>query len=121
MPWGFLVPAYLMMMSHNWKQLQLGQKCFVGDSLKIAEPLDGPIMKVYCSLARESDDSHLRNTPVSIDNAGNIKSTYCKMHLYALYLQSLSPMFDVDVPGGAVNKESRFTEADHSSSTSRKA
>lgn len=24
----------------------------VGDSLKIAEPLDGPIMKGYCSLAR---------------------------------------------------------------------
>ncbi|KAG8380718.1 hypothetical protein BUALT_Bualt06G0045100 [Buddleja alternifolia] len=42
-----------------------------GDSLKIAEPLDGPIMKKYCSLAR----------------------------------------FDVDVPGGAVYKESSFTEA----------
>ncbi|KAL8093291.1 deaminated glutathione amidase, chloroplastic/cytosolic isoform X1 [Apium graveolens] len=85
-----------------------------GDSLKIAEPLDGPIMKGYCSLARESsmwlslggfqekgsDDAHLRNTHVLIDNAGNIKSTYSKMHL-----------FDVDVPGGAVFKESSFTEA----------
>uniref|UniRef100_A0A0V0HQR8 Putative nitrilase-like protein 2-like n=1 Tax=Solanum chacoense TaxID=4108 RepID=A0A0V0HQR8_SOLCH len=85
-----------------------------GESLKIAEPLDGPIMKGYCSLARESniwlslggfqekgsDDAHLRNTHVLIDDSGNIRSTYSKMHL-----------FDVDVPGGAVYKESSFTEA----------
>ncbi|KAL3338211.1 hypothetical protein AABB24_030386 [Solanum stoloniferum] len=85
-----------------------------GESLKIAEPLDGPIMKGYCSLARESniwlslggfqekgsDDAHLRNTHVLIDDNGNIRSTYSKMHL-----------FDVDVPGGAVYKESSFTEA----------
>ncbi|PIN03391.1 Carbon-nitrogen hydrolase [Handroanthus impetiginosus] len=85
-----------------------------GNSLAIAEPLDGPIMKKYCSLAKESsiwlslggfqekgsDDSHLRNTHVLIDDAGNIRSTYSKMHL-----------FDVDVPGGAVYKESSFTEA----------
>ncbi|KAK4487821.1 hypothetical protein RD792_003557, partial [Penstemon davidsonii] len=85
-----------------------------GDSLTIAEPLDGPIMKGYCSLARESniwlslggfqekgsDDSHLRNTHVLIDDVGNVRSTYRKMHL-----------FDVDVPGGAVYKESSFTEA----------
>nr|GLL27890.1 nitrilase-like protein 2 [Ipomoea trifida] len=84
-----------------------------GDSLKIAEPLDGPILRGYCSLARESsiwlslggfqekgcDDAHLRNTHVLIDDAGNIRSTYSKMHL-----------FDVDVPGGAVYKESSFTE-----------
>jgi predicted amidohydrolase len=84
-----------------------------GDSLKIAEPLDGPIMNGYCSLARESniwlslggfqekgsDDSHLCNTHVLIDDAGNIRSTYRKMHL-----------FDVDVPGGTVYKESSFTE-----------
>ncbi|KVI06914.1 Carbon-nitrogen hydrolase [Cynara cardunculus var. scolymus] len=81
-----------------------------GDSLKIAEPLDGPIMKGYCALARESnmwlslggfqergsDDAHLCNTHVLIDDAGNIRSTYRKMH-----------MFDVNVPGGAVFKESR--------------
>ncbi|XAR72073.1 Nitrilase [Bertholletia excelsa] len=85
-----------------------------GDSLKVAQPLDGPIMKGYCSLARESsiwlslggfqekgsDDEHLRNTHVIIDDAGNIRSSYSKMHL-----------FDVDVPGGAVYKESEFTEA----------
>ncbi|XVF83375.1 hypothetical protein PTKIN_Ptkin16aG0480500 [Pterospermum kingtungense] len=84
-----------------------------GDSLLIAEPLDGPIMQKYCSLARESgiwlslggfqekghDDAHLRNTHVIIDDAGNIRSTYSKIHL-----------FDVDVPGGAVYKESSFTE-----------
>ncbi|GJX88507.1 nitrilase-like protein 2 [Tanacetum coccineum] len=85
-----------------------------GESLKIAEPLDGPIMKGYCALARESnmwlslggfqergsDDAHLCNSHVLIDDAGNIRSTYKKMHL-----------FDVDVPGGAVYKESSFTEA----------
>ncbi|OIT32929.1 PREDICTED: nitrilase-like protein 2 isoform X2 [Nicotiana attenuata] len=85
-----------------------------GESLKIAETLDGPIMTGYRSLARESniwlslggfqekgsDDAHLRNTHVLIDDNGNIRSTYSKMHL-----------FDVDVPGGAVYKESSFTEA----------
>lgn len=85
-----------------------------GDSLKIGEPLDGPVMKGYCSLARESsiwlslggfqekgsDDSHLRNTHVIIDDTGNIMCTYSKMFL-----------FDVDIPGGAVYKESSFTEA----------
>ncbi|KAA8534305.1 hypothetical protein F0562_031868 [Nyssa sinensis] len=84
-----------------------------GDSLKIAETLDGPIIKGYCSLARESniwlslggfqekasDDAHLCNTHVLIDDAGNIRSTSRKMHL-----------FDVDVPGGMVYKESSFTE-----------
>ncbi|XP_050210937.1 deaminated glutathione amidase, chloroplastic/cytosolic [Mercurialis annua] len=85
-----------------------------GDSIKIAEPLDGPIMQHYCSLARESgiwlslggfqergsDDAHLRNTHVIIDDSGSIRSTYRKIFL-----------FDVDVPGGRVYKESSFTEA----------
>lgn len=85
-----------------------------GDSLKIAQPLDGPIMKGYCSLAKESgiwlslggfqergsDDTHLRNTHVLVDDAGNIRQTYSKIHL-----------FDVDVPGGRSYKESKFTEA----------
>lgn len=83
------------------------------NTVKIGEPLDGPIMKGYCSLARESklwlslggfqergsDDEHLRNTHVLIDDVGNIRSTYSKIH-----------MFDVDIPGGAVYKESSFTE-----------
>ncbi|XXG74796.1 hypothetical protein AAC387_Pa07g3422 [Persea americana] len=83
-----------------------------GESLKIAEPLDGPIMQGYCSLARESniwlslggfqekgpDDAHLHNTHVLVDDSGNIKSIYRKIHL-----------FDVDVPGGMVYKESSFT------------
>ncbi|KAK1286492.1 hypothetical protein QJS10_CPB20g00368 [Acorus calamus] len=85
-----------------------------GDSLTIAESLDGPILKRYCSLARESkiwlslggfqekgpDDAHLCNTHVLVDDHGNIRSTYRKIHL-----------FDVDVPGGAVYKESSFTIA----------
>ncbi|OVA18214.1 Carbon-nitrogen hydrolase [Macleaya cordata] len=85
-----------------------------GDSIKIAETLDGPIMQKYCSLARESniwlslggfqekgpDDTHLCNTHVLIDDTGNIRSTYRKIHL-----------FDVAVPGGTVYKESSFTEA----------
>uniref|UniRef100_A0A7C9A475 CN hydrolase domain-containing protein n=1 Tax=Opuntia streptacantha TaxID=393608 RepID=A0A7C9A475_OPUST len=86
----------------------------LGDSVKIAEPLDGPIMQGYCDLARESkiwlslggfqekgsDDAHLRNTHVIVDDAGNIRDKYSKIHL-----------FDVDVPGGTVYKESSFTEA----------
>ncbi|CDP21760.1 unnamed protein product, partial [Coffea canephora] len=85
-----------------------------GDSLKVAQPLDGPIMKEYCSLARDSnmwlslggfqekgpDDAHLCNAHVLIDDAGSIRSVFRKMHL-----------FDVDVPGSAVYKESCFTEA----------
>ncbi|KAL9226993.1 hypothetical protein vseg_002743 [Gypsophila vaccaria] len=85
-----------------------------GESVKIAETLDGPIMQGYCNLAREakmwlslggfqekgSDDSHLCNTHVIVDDTGNVRSKYRKIHL-----------FDVDVPGGAVYKESSFTEA----------
>ncbi|XP_015942307.1 deaminated glutathione amidase, chloroplastic/cytosolic [Arachis duranensis] len=85
-----------------------------GDSVSIAEPLNGPLMIKYCSLARESsiwlslggfqekgsDDEHLCNTHVVVDDTGEIRSSYRKIHL-----------FDVDVPGGRVYKESRFTEA----------
>lgn len=85
-----------------------------GESLKIAEPLDGPIMQRYCSLARESniwlslggfqekgpDDSHLYNTHVLIDDSGRIRNKYRKIHL-----------FDVDVPGNMTYKESNFTMA----------
>ncbi|KAL1194840.1 Deaminated glutathione amidase, chloroplastic/cytosolic [Cardamine amara subsp. amara] len=82
-----------------------------GESVKIAEALDGPVMQRYCSLARDSniwlslggfqerfDDTHLCNTHVVIDDAGTIRETYQKMHL-----------FDVDVPGGSSYKESSFT------------
>ncbi|KAL0923227.1 hypothetical protein M5K25_007272 [Dendrobium thyrsiflorum] len=85
-----------------------------GDSLKVSEPIDGPIMQKYCSLAREAniwlslggfqekgpDDAHLHNTHVLVDDCGNIRSTYRKIHL-----------FDVDVPGNMVYKESSFTTA----------
>ncbi|KAL5206915.1 hypothetical protein ABZP36_035124 [Zizania latifolia] len=85
-----------------------------GESIKIAEPLDGPIMQRYCSLAKESsmwlslggfqekgpDDSHQYNTHVIIDDSGEVRSSYQKIHL-----------FDVDVPGNMVYKESRFTTA----------
>ncbi|XP_011627279.1 nitrilase-like protein 2 isoform X2 [Amborella trichopoda] len=84
----------------------------LGESLEIAEMLDGPIMQQYRSLARDHhiwlslggfqekgpDDKHLCNTHVLLDEAGNIISTYRKIHL-----------FDVDVPGGMVYKESDFT------------
>lgn len=90
----------------------LGEKA--GESLKIAEPLDGPIMQRYCSLARESniwlslggfqekgpDDAHLYNTHVLVDDSGKIRNIYRKIHL-----------FDVDVPGNMVYKESSFTAA----------
>ncbi|XP_042380751.1 deaminated glutathione amidase, chloroplastic/cytosolic-like isoform X2 [Zingiber officinale] len=83
-----------------------------GESLKIAEPLEGPIMQRYCSLARNSniwlslggfqekgpDDSHHYNTHVLVDCTGNIKKIYRKIHL-----------FDVDVPGSMVYKESNIT------------
>ncbi|CAH9065474.1 unnamed protein product [Cuscuta europaea] len=101
--------AKLLCLPENFSYVGVEQ----GDSLKIVEPLDGPIVRGYCSLARESsiwlslggfqekgsEDAHLRNTHILIDDAGNIRSTYSKMHL-----------FDVDVPGGAVYKESSFTE-----------
>ncbi|PQQ17422.1 nitrilase-like protein 2 isoform X2 [Prunus yedoensis var. nudiflora] len=84
-----------------------------GDSIKIAQPLDGPILQQYCSLARESgiwlslggfqekgsDDEHLFNTHVVVDDAGNIRSTYSKIYL-----------FDVDIPGGRAYNEGSFTE-----------
>lgn len=85
-----------------------------GESLNIAEPVNGPLMQKYCSLARESniwlslggfqekgpDEAHLYNTHVLVDDSGNIKNIYRKIHL-----------FDVDVPGNMVYKESSYTTA----------
>ncbi|KAF2318638.1 hypothetical protein GH714_009494 [Hevea brasiliensis] len=105
--------------SSSWGKIALFTRKFLfigakdGDSVKVAEPLDGPIMQQYCSLARESgiwlslggfqekgcDDEHLRNTHVIVDDSGSIRDTYRKIFL-----------FDVDVPGGRVYKESSFTE-----------
>lgn len=82
------------------------------ESLAIAEPLDGPLMKRYQDLAKQHkiwlslggfqekgpDSSHLYNTHVIIDDSGDIKASYRKIHL-----------FDVDVPGGPRLKESEFT------------
>ncbi|KAH7404600.1 hypothetical protein KP509_15G033700 [Ceratopteris richardii] len=83
-----------------------------GEALSIAEPLDGPILQRYQELAREAkiwlslggfqeqcpDGSRLYNTHVLLDDFGTIQSFYRKIHL-----------FDVDVPGGPVLKESKFT------------
>ncbi|KAL5572914.1 hypothetical protein UlMin_022511 [Ulmus minor] len=84
-----------------------------GDSLSVAEPLDGPIMQQYCSLVRETciwlslggfqekglDDKHLCNTHVVIDDAGKIKNTYKKIHFhdlcfncYTIYIFSFSEL-----------------------------
>ncbi|KAM1274770.1 hypothetical protein ACFX2I_024600 [Malus domestica] len=84
-----------------------------GDSLKIAELLEGQILQKHCFLARESgiwlslgglqekgsDNKHLCNTHVVVNDAGNIRSTHRKIHL-----------FDANIPGGKVYKEGSFTE-----------
>lgn len=83
-----------------------------GEAFSIAEPLDGPILQQYQALAREAglwlslggfqekcpDGKKLFNSHVLLDNMGDIRSCYRKIHL-----------FDVDVPGGPVLKESKFT------------
>lgn len=81
-------------------------------SLAIAEPLTGPTIARYSALAKRlglwlslggfqekgPDPSHLFNCHVIIDAGGHIAATYRKIHL-----------FNVDVPGGPVLMESRFT------------
>ncbi|PRW59651.1 nitrilase 2 isoform A [Chlorella sorokiniana] len=84
------------------------------ESLAIAEPLDGPLMQRYRQLAaslglwlslggfqeKGPDSEHLYNCHVIIDDRGSIVASYRKIHL-----------FNVDVPGGPVLMESRFTAA----------
>lgn len=78
----------------------------------MAQPLDGPIMQRYCSLARSTglwlslggfqevgpDPSHLYNCHVIVSSEGEIAAAYRKVHL-----------FDVDVPDGPILMESRST------------
>jgi len=90
---------------------------FLGESfhqsLKIAEPLDGPLFTRYCDLAKKysmwvsyggfqernpSDPNKLFNTHVIVDSDGKIVSVYRKIHL-----------FDVNYPQEF--RESSFTEA----------
>ncbi|KAF4351597.1 hypothetical protein F8388_003250 [Cannabis sativa] len=71
-----------------------------GESLKIAQPLDGPMMQQYWFQEKGPDEQHLFNTHVVIDDNGKIKSTYKKIHL-----------FDVDIAGERSYKESNITEA----------
>ncbi|XP_024519434.1 nitrilase-like protein 2 isoform X2 [Selaginella moellendorffii] len=82
------------------------------EALAIAEPLDGPIFRRYQALARDlglwlslggfqekgPDEDHAYNTHVLLDDLGSVRSCYRKIHL-----------FDVDVPGGPVLKESNRT------------
>ncbi|CAM9992987.1 unnamed protein product [Scytosiphon promiscuus] len=117
------------------------------DTVKAAEPLNGPSMTRYCDLAKDhglwlslggfqetvpaesvssprecrdhGDDQRLPetlkesgqplpdqsegkvfNTHVIISGSGEIKAAYRKIHL-----------FDVDIPGGPVLMESRYTQA----------
>ncbi|KAL4189456.1 hypothetical protein AMTRI_Chr08g207220 [Amborella trichopoda] len=83
----------------------------LGESLEIAEMLDGPIMQQYRSLARDHhiwlslggfqekgpDDKHLCNTHVLLDEAGNIISTYRKIHLPFGHL-GLTVCYDLRFP-----------------------
>ncbi|CAI5483814.1 unnamed protein product [Closterium sp. Yama58-4] len=85
-----------------------------GEAAAVAEPLDGPIMRKYCQLARDFSiwlslggfqeagvpDAGRRffNTHVLVDDTGKIQAAYRKIHL-----------FDVNVPGGPVLTESNST------------
>ncbi|KAF8661077.1 hypothetical protein HU200_057178 [Digitaria exilis] len=81
-------PSHLLMFSNEAAASGVKFLCFPevfsfigskdGESVKLAEPLDGPIMQRYCSLAK---------------------------------LVTTQSLFDVDVPGNMVYKESRFTTA----------
>ncbi len=80
---------------------------FLGESAaqnkKIAEPLHGEIFQSYCNLAKEyriwlslggfcekGDDGRIFNTHVIVDDAGQIKATYRKVHLFSLDMPTSS-------------------------------
>lgn len=82
-------------------------------SVAAATPLDGPVLQRYLKLARENslwlslggfqefcstDPQRLQNCHVIVNSAGDIVSTYRKVHL-----------FDVEVFNGPVLKETSFT------------
>jgi len=68
-----------------------------GEAQAVAEPLDGPVMRRYLNLARETGlwlslggfqeqgpagDSRIYNTHVIVDATGEIVASYRKIHLY---------------------------------------
>ena len=82
-------------------------------SVAAATPLEGPSMQRYCALAQanrlwlslggfqeycSTDPKRLNNCHVVVNGAGQIVSTYRKIHL-----------FDVEVFNGPVLKETSFT------------
>lgn len=68
-----------------------------GETLAVAEPLDGPLMHRYCELARTVDlwlslggfqesaedeaPGKIFNCHVIVDNEGSIRAVYRKIHL----------------------------------------
>ncbi|XP_054719461.1 nitrilase and fragile histidine triad fusion protein NitFhit-like [Uloborus diversus] len=86
-------------------------------SIELSEPLDGPLMKKYQQLALEKSiwlslggfhekqgqkDEKVYNSHIIIDDGGNIRAVYRKIHL-----------FDIDIPGGIRLKESDFSIPGH--------
>jgi len=82
------------------------------ESIAAAQPLSGALVARYCELARSHklwlslggfqetgpDPEHIFNTHLVIDQGGEVRAAYRKIHL-----------FDVDVPSGPVLMESRST------------
>ena len=76
-----------------------------GEAQKVAEPLTGPTMSKYCSLAREHDiwlslggfqeksadeaEERIYNTHVVLSNRGEIQCAYRKIHLFDVPMTGL--------------------------------